>query len=158
MGAGKSTVGPILAAGLNWRFLDVDDEIEAAAGISVAEIFRTLGEPHFRELEHQTIRQLADLDHLVLVLGGGAIEDLRTRTLLLSTPGTHLVHLEASLETALIRCQGTESNRPVFADRPNLEARYLRRLPLYRLANHIISVDSLTPEATVQALLKELSL
>ena len=158
MGAGKSTVGRLLALDLNWPFRDVDDEIEAAAGLSIAEIFRTHGEPHFRELEHQTIRQLTGQDRLVLGLGGGAIEDPRTRDLLLSTPGTHLVHLDASLETILVRCHGTEADRPVLADRPNLEARYQRRLPLYRLAHLSIPVDTLTPEDVAQTLRQKLSL
>lgn len=158
MGAGKSTVGRLLASQLNWRFIDVDDEIEAAFSSSIARLFQHNGEPWFREQEHQTIRQLASQDRIVLGLGGGAIEDPRTRELLLSTAGTLLVHLEASFETVLIRCQGTETVRPVLADRPNLEARYQRRLPLYRLAHHTLSVDHLTPEETAQALRQTLRL
>jgi len=158
MGAGKSTVGRLLAHQLDWRFIDVDDQIEATAGTTIADLFRAHGEPWFRELEHQTIRQLATEDHLVLGLGGGAIEDQRTRALLLSTEGTHLVHLEATLETVLFRCQGTEDVRPILADRLNLEARYQRRLPLYRLAHLTLPVDNLSPEAVADALREKIGL
>ena len=94
MGSGKSTVGPRLAHRLGWRFLDVDAVIEAEAGISIAQIFARHGEPAFRDLEHSTVARLAAEDALVLALGGGAIEREETRTLLLTTSGTLLVHLE----------------------------------------------------------------
>lgn len=165
MGAGKSTVGRLLAQQLNWKFLDLDDEIEARSGASISEIFARHGEPWFRELEHRTILRLlhphaeaslANRPHLVLALGGGAIEDPRTRELLLNSDATRLVHLEASLETVLIRCQGTESLRPVFSNRTQLESRYRHRLPLYRQAHHSIVVDSLNPNQTVDAILAEI--
>jgi shikimate kinase len=156
MGAGKSTVGRLLAQQLNWRFIDADDEIEAAAGATIAEIFRQHGEPWFRQLEHETIHRLIASEELVLALGGGAIEDQRTRSLLLTAQGTHLVHLEASLETVLKRCDGTDSLRPVLQDRSNLENRYHRRLPLYRESHLTIPVDSLLPGAVVEAILENI--
>jgi shikimate kinase len=162
MGAGKSTVGRILARILDqdlvWEFLDIDDQIESAQGLTIAELFRAHGEPHFRELEHQSIRQLAARQNLVLGLGGGAIEDERTRALLLSTEGTYLIHLHATFDTVVNRCLGTETTRPLLADRPNLESRYNRRLPLYNLAHHTIPVDDLTPEAVAQAIRHHLGL
>ena len=94
MGSGKSTVGPLLAARLGWQFLDSDNVIEAEAGCTLAELFSRHGEPTFRDLEHSTIARLASADRLVLALGGGAIERDATRSLLLTTPGTLLVHLE----------------------------------------------------------------
>lgn len=156
MGAGKSTVGRLLARQLDWQFIDADDEIETAAGATIAEVFRQYGEPWFRQLEHEIIRRLLSSESLVLALGGGAIEDDRTRSLLLAAPGTQLIHLEASLETVLSRCQGTDSVRPVLQDRPNLESRYQRRLPLYRESHLTIAVDSLPPAAVVEAILASL--
>ena len=158
MGAGKSTVGRLLARQLNWRFVDAEDEVEAEAGTTIAAIFASHGEPWFRELEHQTILRLAASDRLVLALGGGAIEDPRTRALLLDADGTHLVHLEASLETVLARCRGTESLRPILQDEANLEARYNRRLPLYRQSHVTIAVDSHSPDALVDALLGQIGM
>jgi shikimate kinase len=151
MGSGKSTVGPLIAARLGWRFLDVDNVIEAEAGCTIAEFFARDGEPAFRDLEHAAVARLAATDDLVLALGGGAIERAETRDLLLNTPGTILVHLEVALATTLERCHGTEGTRPVLADQANLAARYERRLSLYRTAHVSITTDELTPEQVAEA-------
>jgi shikimate kinase len=154
MGSGKSTVGPLLAARLGWSFIDVDEVIESEAGAAIAELFARHGEAQFREQERAAIERLAGGDALVLALGGGAIEHAETRRLLLNTPGTVLVHLEVELATTLARCKGTEDIRPVLADHANLASRYERRLPLYRTAHVSISVDALTPEQAVDAILE----
>ena len=154
MGSGKTTVGPLVAARLGWRFVDVDDVIEADAGATIAELFIRHGEGAFRDREHATIARLAAEEALVLALGGGAIERMETRDLLLTAPGTLLIHLEVELATTLARCRGTEPTRPVLADQANLAARYQRRLPLYRTAHVSISVDALTPEQVADAVLR----
>jgi shikimate kinase len=153
MGSGKTTIGPLLAVRLGWKFIDVDDVIEAEAGTTIAELFARHGEASFREREHATITRLAADDALVLALGGGAIEHATTRELLLTAPGTLLVHLEVELSTTLSRCRGTEHLRPILADQANLASRYHRRLPLYRSAHVSISVDALTPKQVVDAIL-----
>jgi shikimate kinase len=154
MGSGKTTVGPLIARRLGWKFLDVDDAIAAEAGATIAELFSRQGEAAFRERERATVEALAAQDGLVLALGGGAIEHAATRDLLLTTPGTLLVHLEVELATTLKRCRGTEHLRPILADQANLESRYQRRLPLYRMAHVSIAVDALTPEQAVDAILR----
>ena len=151
MGSGKSTVGPIVARRLGWRFVDVDEVIEAEAGTTIAQIFATRGEAAFRDLEHSTIARLAFGENLVLALGGGAIEREDSRNLLLNSPGTLLVHLEVQLETTLARCSGTEGTRPVLADNASLAARYERRLPLYRMAHASIYADDKTPSEVADA-------
>lgn len=156
MGSGKSTVGPRLARALGWRFVDADEAIAAEAGMTIPEIFGTRGEAGFRLLEQQVIARLIDEDHLVLALGGGAIETEASRTLLLSHPATRLVHLEVTLETTLRRCQGTEGDRPVFADHANLKARYDRRLPLYRLAHVNLDANQATPAQLVERITADL--
>jgi shikimate kinase len=153
MGSGKTTVGPLVAACLGWRFVDVDDVIEAEAASTIAELFVHEGEASFRERERETIARLGAGDALVLALGGGAIEHTETRNLLLATPRTLLVHLEVELATTLARCRGTEQARPVLADQANLATRYQRRLPLYRMAHISIPVDLLTPEEVAAAIL-----
>lgn len=150
MGSGKSTVGPLLAKRLGWRFIDVDDVIEAEAGCKIAELFTRHGEEAFRDREHETIAALVASDALVLALGGGAIEREETRALLLGAPDTLLVHLEVKLATTLARCRGTEHTRPVLADQENLVRRYEKRLPLYRAAHVSIHVDALTPMDVVE--------
>jgi len=78
---------PMVAARLDWKFVDADDVIEAESGASIAQIFARDGESAFRDREHATIARLAGTDGLVLALGGGAIEREATRDLLLTTPG-----------------------------------------------------------------------
>jgi shikimate kinase len=152
MGSGKSTVGPLVAQRLGWRFADADEAIEAAAGCSIPEIFRQHGESGFRQREFEAIARLATEEHLVLALGGGAIETAALRTLLLAEPSTLVVHLEVELATTLARCRGTEADRPILADNANLAARYARRMPLYRQAHHSVAVDRLTPAEVVEAI------
>jgi shikimate kinase len=81
MGAGKSTVGRRLSARLRLPFLDADSEIEAAAGMSIPDIFEVHGEPHFRDGEARVIARLLDGGPAVLATGGGAFmrEDTRKR-------------------------------------------------------------------------------
>ncbi len=154
MGSGKTTVGPLVAERLGWRFVDVDDVIAAEAGATIPEIFKREGETEFRRRERAAISSLARGDRLVLALGGGAIEDAATRELLLSAVETMMVHLEIELATALERCRDTELLRPVLADRSNLAIRYGRRLPLYRLAQVSLHVDTLTPEQVAEAIVR----
>ncbi len=152
MGSGKSTVGPLVARQLGWKFVDADDVIAAEASSTIPEIFALEGEVAFRERERATIARLAGEEALVLALGGGAIENDATRVLLSTAPETLLVHLEVELATTLARCRGTEHLRPILADQENLASRYQRRLPLYRTAHVSIAVDALTPQQVVQAI------
>lgn len=155
MGAGKSSCGQMLAERLGWRFCDVDDVIEGETGLRITAIFAQLGEAKFRKREAATIAALLKENRLVLALGGGAIETSETRARL-QADGTMLIHLEVGLETAMRRCAGSETTRPVFADKTNLEGRYKRRLPLYREAAVNIQVDSLTPRQVVARVLDEM--
>jgi shikimate kinase len=155
MGSGKSTVGPLVAQRLGWKFIDVDDVIEIEAGSSIASLFASEGEVAFRDREHATIARLTANYEMVMALGGGAIERPETRNLLLAASDTLLVHLEVELATTLARCQGTEDARPVLADQANLERRYQRRLPLYRTAHVSITVDTLTPEQVADEILRK---
>ena len=79
MGAGKSTIGRRIAARLRLPFLDADTEIEAAAGMSIADIFETHGEPHFRDGEARVIARLLESGPAVLATGGGSFMREETR-------------------------------------------------------------------------------
>lgn len=83
MGVGKSTVGRKLAAMLGRDFVDADEAIVEAAGRSIAEIFETFGEAHFRDGERRVIARLIEEGHGVIATGGGAFVDQGTRTLIL---------------------------------------------------------------------------
>jgi len=88
MGAGKSTVGRLLAERLGWEFLDLDVLVESRSGLTVPEIFSTHGEAHFRRLESQELAAALGRGNIVLALGGGAPESLTNRLLLEQTPAT----------------------------------------------------------------------
>ena len=109
MGAGKSTLGPVIAARLRRRFVDTDHEIERIADCSIPEIFESEGERGFRVREEEVILALEG-SGAVVALGGGAIGDPRLRERLLQS-GT-VVYLEASPET-LVERVGDAVNRPL---------------------------------------------
>ena len=79
MGAGKTSVGRRLAQALGASFSDADEEIVAAAGMSIPDIFALYGEPRFRELERRVVARMLQQPPMVLALGGGAFIDLETR-------------------------------------------------------------------------------
>ena len=140
MGAGKSTVGRRLAARLKLPFKDADEEIEAAAGMSVADIFACHGEPGFRDGERRVIARLLHEGPMVLATGGGAYMDPRTRARITETAIS--VWLRADLPVLMRRVR-KRSNRPLLRTpdpeetmRNLMEARH----PVYALAD--LTVES----------------
>ncbi|MEM7499481.1 MAG: shikimate kinase [Pseudomonadota bacterium] len=110
MGAGKTSVGTRLATALGAPFSDSDAEVEAAAGMSVAEIFRLHGEPAFRDVERKVIARLLSGEPKVLATGGGAFMDDETRALI--ARGACSVWLRADLDTLVSRTAG-RTHRPL---------------------------------------------
>lgn len=158
MGAGKSTVGAILARDMGWRFIDLDDVIETASKRTVAEIFRELGEANFREHERQAVRQLSNEQKIVLALGGGTVEDESTRSLLLRSAENCLVFLEASLPEMLARCKVEGKVRPLMAAGESLEARHKRRLPYYQTAHVTVETTGLAPQKVANRVLEQVAM
>jgi shikimate kinase len=159
MGAGKSTIGALLAQKLGWRFLDTDAAIEARAGVSIAQLFEQRGEAAFRALETEAIRAHAQTEHLILALGGGAVEAEPTRDALAQLDHACIVFLDAPLELMVARCiaQPDAAERPVLADREGLARRLAARLPHYREAHLTIATSQLTPQAVADHILEALS-
>lgn len=156
MGAGKSTVGRRLADRLGRSFFDSDNEIEKAAGLSVADIFSLHGEEEFRRGEHQVLKRLLDLQPHVLATGGGAYLNEETRKLMREKAVT--VWLNADLETLWKRVS-RRNHRPLLR-RPDakevLSNLFDERRPIYELADLTVhSVDgphSKTVTAIIEAL------
>jgi shikimate kinase len=156
MGSGKSTVGQLLARQLAWRFVDLDDRIEEAAGLKINDFFERHGEPSFRLLEAAQLRAVlgraSELsESVVLALGGGtyaqsgAPEFLRAQ----SVP---VIWLDTPVETLLSRCM-TMSGRPLFRDEASFRALHAQRVPSYQLADY--RVDSARePSAVVADILR----
>jgi shikimate kinase/3-dehydroquinate synthase len=153
MGAGKTTVGHIVAERLGQPFVDSDVLIEQRLGRSVRDIFATEGEAFFRELEHTTVAELVRGQEAVIALGGGAVGDPRTRAVLRSA---RVVYLRVDYDEAMSRVQGDEY-RPML-HRPDLDELYRRRLPVYEdLSAVTIDTDGRRPDAIAREVLAELT-
>lgn len=140
MGCGKSAIGRRLATALELRFVDADDEIEKAAGMSINDIFAQLGESHFRDGERRVISRLLDSGPQVLSTGGGAFMSEETRARVKEVGMS--VWLRAELPILMRRVMRRD-NRPLLKT-PNPEARMRELLelrnPIYALAD--ITVES----------------
>ena len=148
-GAGKSTVGHLLAQRLGLPFRDTDADIEAAAGKSISEIFLDDGEDHFRALERAAVARALEEHEGVLSLGGGAVLAAETRQLL---RGRRVVFLNVGLGDAARRV-GLARDRPVLALNPRASLHKLmeERLPLYREVSELeVDTDGRSPEETVE--------
>lgn len=158
MGAGKSTIGPLLAKHLNWDFVDTDNVVESRAGKKVAQIFAQDGEAAFRAIEAEVIRGCCGREGIVISLGGGAIETESTRELLARLEDTCVVFLDAPLEVLVARClaQTNAEERPVLGDREKLLRRFSNRLAHYRNAHITVATPELAPDQVVDRILAEM--
>lgn len=154
-GAGKSTVGRLLADALGVTFRDTDDDVEAAAGEPISDIFITRGEEHFRALERTAVVAALAEHEGVLALGGGAVLDPATQA---DLAGLRIVHLEVSLAAASPRI-GLSASRPLLIGSPRKQWLALAeaRKPIYAsLASVTVRTDGLTPEQVTQQVLEQL--
>lgn len=156
MGAGKSTVGRLLAERLGRPFVDTDAIVENEAGLTTPEIFAQQGERAFRTLEAEAVRRVSALRGQVIAVGGGAV----------STPGNatqlrmsgDLVLLDADPAVLAERVGGDAAARPMVADADDLTARLaeLRRRrdrDYASAASFTVSTDGRSPEEVAQEIL-----
>ena len=156
MGSGKSTIGRRLAQRLDMRFVDADDEIERAAGMTISDIFARFGEAHFRDGERRVIERLLTGEPLVLATGGGAFMNDQTRALIQKSGVS--IWLDADIPT-LVERVARRSHRPLLKDRdPGDVLRELAavRNPIYAEAHIRVSSASNPHDYTVRAILEAL--
>ncbi|MGW0996270.1 shikimate kinase [Streptomyces sp. NPDC002520] len=157
MGVGKSTVGHLLAERLGFGYRDTDDDIVAAEGRTIAEIFVDDGEGTFRAIEKRAVHTALAEHEGVLALGGGAILDADTRALL---AGHRVVYLSMDVEEA-VRRTGLGVARPLLAVNPRKQWRELmeaRRHLYEEVATAVVPTDGRSPEEVTQAALDALEL
>jgi len=157
MGVGKSTVGRELAERLGVAYRDTDDDIVAAEGRTIAEIFVDEGEPVFRAIEKRAVHRALGEHDGNLALGGGSILDEDTRGLL---AGQRVVYLSMDVEEAVKRT-GLNAARPLLAINPRKQWRELmeaRRHLYTEVARAVVPTDGRTPEEVTQAVLDALEL
>lgn len=157
MGVGKSTVGQLLAERLGVGYRDTDEDIVAAEGRTIAEIFVDEGEPAFRAIEKRAVHSALAEHEGVLALGGGAVLDAETRALL---AGHRVVYLSMDVEEAVKRT-GLNVARPLLAVNPRKQWRELmeaRRHLYEEVATAVVATDGRTPEEVTQAALDALEL
>jgi shikimate kinase len=157
MGAGKTTIGRLLARALKLEFLDADTEIEQRTGADIPWIFDVEGEAGFRDREQQVIAELTQRNRIVLATGGGAVLRAENRRAL-SSRG-FVIYLKTTLDEQLRRTGGDRKRPLLNVDDP---ARVLRELteqrhPLYaEIADLSIESDSSSPKVIARRVLAQL--
>ena len=157
MGAGKTTIGKLLADELQFEFKDVDREIEVRAGVDIPWIFDQEGEPGFRVREAAVLDELSQMDGVLISTGGGAVlrEDNRQ---IMHERGT-VVYLHTTVAEQARRT-GRDRKRPLLQGRDPaavLAELMLVREPLYREVAHIvISTDGRGPKAVAHEIARQL--
>lgn len=144
-GSGKTTVGKLVADALRTRFMDLDVEIERAAGVSIASIFATQGEPAFRRLEREAMVRALDGPPAVIASGGGwaaqpgelaAAEGRAFNVYLHTDPDTAAERVAGGLDRPLLRSDPREVLRELFADRD----------AAYRRSQALVETGGRTPD------------
>jgi shikimate kinase len=153
-GAGKSTVGKLLAESLKVKFIDLDREIENKYG-SINDIFKDKGEKHFRKLESEELSGIVKLDDEMIVATGGGVLINATNEKLMKNSGT-LIWLKARPETLINRLRNDDLNRPLLKDGlyNSIERLYSLRNSLYeKSADIVIDTNDKNAESVVDEIL-----
>lgn len=155
MGCGKSTVARLLARQTGWIHADLDKRIVERAGLAIPAIFSQLGEPAFRETEHEELKRIlgeavASAKPTIVSLGGGTMAQSANLDLL-NDAGCSVVWLRCPVEELLQRCSHI-TDRPLFKDADSFRRLYEQRLPFYELAQYRVE-SSFEPLRVVQSII-----
>jgi shikimate kinase len=159
---GKTTIGKKLAEVLEWKFLDLDEEIQKKLGKTIKEIVEEKGWSYFRKIEKEDMKKLKELKKIVIALGGGSVLHKEEMENLLEN--SFIVWLYSSPEVIIKRIKEDEKTffqRPTLKDL-DLEKEILEvlkeRMPLYEKFSHFrIDTDKLDIESAVKKILEKLS-
>ena len=157
MGSGKSSIGKRLSEKISVPFVDSDDEIELAAGMTISEIFENFGEPYFRSGEERAVERILSGNPKVIATGGGAFMSERNRIIIKQKALS--VWLKADLETLWARVQGKDTRPLLKFENPKHVLKTLldKREPTYAKADLIVeSQRNVTQLSMVSKLLKSL--
>ena len=154
-GAGKSTLGKMLAKKIGWKFVELNKEIEAQNGLSVAEIIALYGQEGFRRMEQAALGQLlARKELMVLATGGGIVSEPLTFDLILSS--FYTIWLKAEPDEHMARVRGQGDLRPMADDRSamaELRTILLSREPLYARASAVVDTAGISVDAAAARLI-----
>ena len=155
MGSGKTTTGQALAKLLSVPFVDLDEQIVQTAGHSINEIFKTKGEPYFRQLEADVLRKVSGSSGQVVATGGGIVINSENRAKLKSTG--FVIYLKTGINTLWDRVK-TKKDRPLLATadpKQTFTELFQFRAPLYaESSERVFLTDHKTPEAVAQEIYK----
>ena len=154
MTAGKTTVARALGRRLAWEALDLDEEIERAERRTVADIFASQGEPHFRRLERAALDRVLPRRHVIVATGGGTFVDPANRAAIQADGCS--IWLDVSFNEIVSRLP-SDGRRPLAANRTQMEALFLARREAYQHAHVRIEATGQPVEAIVEAVLDRLA-
>ena len=157
MGAGKSSIGRELARGLGYGFRDTDEYLRERTGVDIATIFDFEGEEGFRKRETDAVRDLSQLDKVVIATGGGTVVTEDNRRLMRERG--YVIYLRTSLDYQLARTRQSRHDRPLLqTNDPEARLRTLaeEREPLYReLADYTVDTDGQSVRQVMRYLMTE---
>ncbi|HXX57534.1 MAG TPA: shikimate kinase [Thermodesulfovibrionales bacterium] len=156
MGTGKTEVGRELSHILGWRLIDLDDEIVKAKGMSINQIFSAFGEPAFRDIETEMIREISMKKSIIVSTGGGAV--LRKENIDMLREQGVIVNLSATPETVVKRTSGNDERPLLRVEDPLGRIRELLefRRPFYENADVLIDTESKTPLRVAEEILERI--
>ena len=150
-GAGKSELGKKLSQVLNYQFIDMDEYIEKKACMFIDEIFNFYGEEYFRALETNTLKELSNLDNVVISTGGGIIKNKLHKEIMKKGK---CIYLKVPVEILESRVHGTEDIRPLLKTK-SISTLYAERKDLYEYFQDI-TIENINLDDSISQILEEL--